>query len=110
MCKMRTFCADSPYGDKNCPYANVVEETGEFPVIIESFIIDAQGDYKLIEKKQRIETQRYAVYCTHPMQKNRFVGIVEPYGGYCDVPIDCPEIRHISKITIWQKLKAFFIK
>lgn len=103
MNEIRIICADSPYGKGNCQYAKVVEERGEFPVIIEKLTTDADGKKGII-REERIETHRYAVYCTHPKQKNKFVGTVEPYGGVCYLPTDCPQIQ---KITIWQRIKSF---
>ena len=79
--KRRTFCADSPYGKENCPYAKVVEEQGSFTGRMQIMYPDGRKvtcDYE--------EKSRYAVYCTHPKSKQIFVGTVEPYGITCEVP------------------------
>lgn len=111
MKEMRKFCADSPYGMENCPYAKVVEEEGNFPVTIEIETIDPDGKKTTIVKEEN-ETCRWAVYCKHPRIKKKLIGTVEPYGGYCYVPIDCPELHSNSEVSICDRLKrikeAFF--
>lgn len=112
MKNMRIFCADSPYGKDNCPYAKVVEEEGNFPVISEESVIDDDGNMTYTTKEY-VNKYRFAVYCTYPKGNKKLVGTVEPYGGICRVPKDCPEnfsemTEKSSKFTIWQRIKAFF--
>ena len=81
MNEIRIICADSPYGKGNCQYAKVVEERGEFPVIIEKLTTDADGKKGII-REERIETHRYAVYCTHPKQKINLLERLNPMVAY----------------------------
>lgn len=103
MNELRRFCADSPYGKENCPYAKVVEEEGKFPVTIESVMTDANGSKKY-KTENCVENFRYAVYCT--CQDNKFVGTVEPYGGICNIPNDCPDLHNNSKVTFLGWIKS----
>lgn len=103
----RTFCADSPYGDSNCQYAMVVKEEGEFPVMIRRTEIRSDGKEESCVISD-IETCRNAVYCMHPNCGKLFIGTVEPYGGICEVPSNCPEKGKKSKRTLIQCIKDLF--
>lgn len=107
--KKRTFCADSPYGEENCPYAKVVEEEGEFPVISYRKIISSDGQSECCTMKYN-ETFRYAVYCTHPEMNYHLVGTVEPYGGECFIPTYCPEVNEDTKTPLLRRIKEALFK
>lgn len=108
MKEYRTFCADSPYGKNNCEHAKVVEEEGKFHVIYETTTLDSNGRVLDCSKKKRTETSRCAVYCIYQKEENKLVGTVEPYGGICRTPKDCPLLHEDSKTTIWNRIKSFF--
>lgn len=106
MKKRRTFCADSPYGDRNCKYAKVVEEEGRFPVKLDIVYPDGR------ENSCEFEVGcRYAAYCTHPKSKELFLGTVEPYGIVCEVPSSCPLTqKEKQKETLLHRVKNVFGK
>lgn len=89
MRKTRTFCADSPCGKQNCPYAKVVDERGYFHVRKTTKVFGEKGEVHTTEEKT--ETRRNAVYCIR--SGNKFVGTVDTDGGVCNIPSDCPEIK-----------------
>lgn len=86
----REFCADSPYGKQNCPYARVVNEEGEYPVTIMYEETRPDGVKEQVTRS-RVDKTAWVVYCKHPnCPKQQPMGSVEPYGGICRVPRDCP--------------------
>lgn len=111
----RKVCAESFYEERNCPYAKIVEETGEFPVItFTAKEINGVPDLARARNvKTRIDTSRFCVYCTHPSySKEKLIGGLEPYFS-CYAPSDCPELQKCKatdKISLLKMIKNFFSK
>ena len=115
--KQQTICADFCYEDRNCSYAKVVEEHGEYPVITfqakeKNGSPDLTTAYNV---KRRVDTTCWCVYCTHPSySKEKFIGSVEPYFP-CKIPSDCPlqkqcESATNKKPSLLDRVKSFFVK
>ncbi len=114
----RKVCADFSHEERNCPYAKVVEEKGEYLAIIfqakeKDGIPDLDTMYNV---KERVDTTCLCVYCTHPYySKEKIVGSVEPYFA-CHAPKDCPTLQKkcetamSKKWTLLQKIFCFVKK
>lgn len=110
-------CADFCHQNRNCRYARIVEENGQYPV--STFKAKGKNGYPdpttMHDVETRIETTCLCVYCTHPSYpEEKFIGSVEPYFP-CPVPSDCPlqiqcESATCKKLTLLERLKIFFIK
>ena len=117
MNEQRKICAESFYEDRNCRYAKVVEEKGEYPVItFQAKEKNGAPDFSTMHNvKTRVDTTCFCVYCTHPSHsKEKFIGSVEPYFS-CYAPNDCPELQKeravfTIKPSIWESVKHFFKK
>ena len=106
----RKICADGPYSDKNCCYAKVIEEDGEFPSVFYS--VDENG--KTSNVRMKVDKKAWCVYCTHPScSTEKFIDTLEPYFS-CYAPSDCPELTEDNnciskkKKSTWKRLKKFF--
>ena len=113
----RKVCVDFCHEDRKCPYAKVVKENGEYPVItFQAKVKEGVPDVTTMHNlKSRVDTICFWVYCNHPsLSKEKFIGSVEPYFS-CNAPGECPELQkecktHTSKISLLGKLKNFFRK
>ena len=110
-------CADFCHGNRNCHYAKIVEENGEYQVItFQAKERNGNPDLTTMHNvKTRVDTTCLCVYCTHPnYPEEKFIGSVEPYFP-CPVPSDCPlqkqcESATDKKPTLLERVKSFFIK
>ena len=117
MSEQRKVCAESFYEGRNCRYAKIVEEKGEYPVItFQAKEKNGAPDFSTMHNvKTRVDTSCFCVYCTHPSySKEKLIGNVEPYFS-CYAPNDCPELQKECETftrtpTIWERVKNFFKK
>lgn len=116
MNEQRRVCAELFNKDKNCCYAKIVEEKGEYPVItFQAKVKDGKLDINTIHNmKSRIDNHCYCVYCTHPsLNEERLVGSVEPYFAFY-APTNCPILQACEtsqeKITLFKRVKNLFMR